>query len=55
MSEGDAVVLGMAQATKICEKIGMKLTRIVSVEEVTDFGEEEEEAENAEGQNNEED
>ena len=36
-----AVEEGIAQANQYCEKIGMKLSTIISVQEVTDFGEEE--------------
>jgi hypothetical protein len=38
-----AVEEGILQANQICEKIGMKLDKIISVEEVTDHGWEEEE------------
>lgn len=36
----EAVEEGIKQAHAVCAKIGMKLDKIVSVQEVTDFGEE---------------
>lgn len=38
VGDEEAVEEGIAQAHEICAKIGMKLDRIVSVQEVTDFG-----------------
>ena len=43
-----ALVEGTEQAHAICKKIGSKLAKIISVQEVTDFGEDEEEEEGGE-------
>ena len=49
-----AVEEGLEQAKNICKKLGMTLDKIVSMEEVTDFGEEAEEEEDDEGEEEEE-
>jgi uncharacterized protein YggE len=40
-----AVEEGIAQANEICKKLGATLAKVISVQEVTDFGEDPEEEE----------
>jgi hypothetical protein len=47
-NEEKVVTEGIELVNTICQKIGSKLGRIVAVEEVTNYGEEEEEEEPAE-------
>ncbi len=47
-NEEKVVTEGIELVNSICQKIGSKLGRIVAVEEVTDYGEEEEKEEAAE-------
>jgi hypothetical protein len=47
-NEEKVVTEGIELVNSICQKIGSKLGRIVAVEEVTDYGEEEEKDEPAE-------
>lgn len=52
MQEADgeefAVEEGLAQAKEICKKLGSTLAKVVSVQEVTDFGEDKEEEDDEE-------
>jgi hypothetical protein len=43
MDEAETVTEGMKQANQMCEKIGMKLDKIISVSEVSDLVAEDEE------------